>query len=110
MTPAQLKGWAIEREGTPPIMNAVTGLEAMVRGEILSAFTRLHRLLEGIPAGHAKPIEMTAGDPKEAMPGFVMDRMEEAKQLLATYPRIRGSEDLRKAIGAWLERRFGLAG
>lgn len=91
-------------------MNAVTGLEAMVRGDILSAFTRLHRLLEGIPSGHKKPIEMTAGDPKEAMPGFVIDRMADARQLLSTYPRIRGSEDLRKAISAWVERRYGLAG
>lgn len=91
-------------------MTAVTGLEAMVRGDILSSFTRLRRLLEGIPPGHAKPIEMTAGDPKEAMPGFVIDRMAEARHLLGTYPQIRGSEDLRKAIGAWIERRYGIAG
>jgi aspartate/methionine/tyrosine aminotransferase len=91
-------------------MTAVTGLEAMVRGDILSSFTRLRRLLEGIPPGHAKPIEMTAGDPKETMPGFVIDRMAEARHLLGTYPQIRGSEDLRKAIGAWIERRYGIAG
>ncbi len=91
-------------------MNAVTGLEAMVRGDILSAFTRLHRLLDHVPPGHPKPIEMTAGDPKETMPGFVVDRIAEAKQLLSTYPRIRGSDDLRKAIATWIERRYGLAG
>jgi N-succinyldiaminopimelate aminotransferase len=91
-------------------MNAVTGLEAMVRGDILSAFTRLHRLLDHVPPGHPKPIEMTAGDPKETMPGFVIDRIAEAKQLLSTYPRIRGSDDLRKAIATWIERRYGLAG
>jgi aspartate/methionine/tyrosine aminotransferase len=91
-------------------MNAITGLEDMVQGNIISAFTRVHRLLDGIPPGHAKPIEMTAGDPREVMPGFVIDRMTEAKQLLSTYPRIRGSEDLRKAIGTWIERRYGIAG
>ncbi|MGE5510657.1 MAG: aminotransferase class I/II-fold pyridoxal phosphate-dependent enzyme [Bacteroidota bacterium] len=91
-------------------MNVVTGLEAMVRGDILSAFTRLHRLLDHVPPGHPKPIEMTAGDPKETMPGFVVDRIAEAKQLLSTYPRIRGSDDLRKAIATWIERRYGLAG
>jgi len=91
-------------------MNAVTGLEAMVQGQILSPFTRLNRLLEGIPPGHSKPIEMTAGDPKETMPGFVVDRMAEARQLLGTYPRIRGTEDLRKAIGTWIGRRYGLSG
>jgi N-succinyldiaminopimelate aminotransferase len=89
---------------------ASTGLEAMVQGHILSAFTRARRLLEGIPPGHAKPIEMTAGDPRETMPGFVIDRMSEARQLLSTYPQIRGSEDLRRAIGTWIERRYGIAG
>jgi len=91
-------------------MTAVTGLEEMVQGNIISAFTRVRRLLEGIPPGHAKPIEMTAGDPREIMPGFVIDRMAEAKQLLSTYPQIRGSEELRKTIGAWIERRYGIAG
>ena len=87
-----------------------TGLETMVQGKILSPFTRLRRLLDGVQPGHEKPIEMTVGDPKETMPGFVVDRIAEAKHLLGSYPPIRGSEDLRKAIGAWIERRYGLAG
>ncbi|HRD77776.1 MAG TPA: aspartate aminotransferase, partial [Hyphomicrobiaceae bacterium] len=91
-------------------MTAMHGLTAMVKGEILSPFTRVRRLLDGIPAGHAKPIEMTAGDPKETMPGFVVDRIAEAKQLLGTYPHIRGSDELRKTIASWIERRYGLAG
>jgi aspartate/methionine/tyrosine aminotransferase len=91
-------------------MDAITGLEAMVQGKIVSPFTRLRRLLDGVAPGHEKPIEMTAGDPKEVMPGFVVDRLAEAKQLFGTYPMIRGSEDLRKTIGAWIERRYGIAG
>ncbi len=91
-------------------MNAMTGLEAMVQGKIISPFTRLRRLLENVPPGHDRPIEMTAGDPKETMPGFVIDRMKEAEKLLGTYPMVRGSEDLRRTIGAWIERRYGLAG
>ncbi len=87
-----------------------TGLETMVQGKILSPFTRLRRLLDGVAPGHEKPIEMTVGDPKETMPGFVIDRMEDAKQTLGSYPPIRGSEDLRKSIGAWIERRYGLEG
>ena len=91
-------------------MTALTGLEAMVQGKILSPFTRLRRLLADVPPGHAKPIEMTAGDPKETMPGFVVDRIAEAKHLLGSYPMVRGSEDLRRAISTWIERRYGLAG
>ncbi len=91
-------------------MTELTGLEAMVKGHIISPFTRLRRLLADVPPGHARPIEMTAGDPKETMPGFVIDRMAEAKHLLGTYPLTRGSEDLRRTIGTWIERRYGIAG
>jgi aspartate/methionine/tyrosine aminotransferase len=87
-----------------------TGLNQLAAGAILSPFTRNNRLLEGIAAGHAKPIIMTAGDPKEEMPGFVLDVMKEAEQTLATYPTIRGSDSLRQAIGAWIGRRYGIAG
>ena len=90
-------------------MTAMHGLQALAHGAILSSFTRTARLLEGIEPGHKKPIEMTAGDPKEAMPGFVADKLVEARELLGTYPRIRGSDDLRKAIAAWIARRYGLA-
>lgn len=91
-------------------MSEFSGLEALARGAILSPFTRLARLLEGIPPGDRQIIEMTAGDPREVMPGFVMDRMVEARQLLSSYPKIRGTDDLRGAIASWIGRRYGLAG
>jgi N-succinyldiaminopimelate aminotransferase len=86
------------------------GLQALADGAILSPFTRNNRLLDGIPSGHAQPIIMTAGDPKETMPAFVIDKMKEATQSLGTYPTIRGSDELRGAIGAWIGRRYGIAG
>ena len=89
-------------------MTDMRGLEALTKGVILSSFTRTARLLEGIPPGHPKTIEMTSGDPKEAMPAFVPDKLVEAKALLGTYPRIRGSDELRKAIAAWIGRRYSL--
>ena len=91
-------------------MSDYSGLQAMVRGEIISPFTRLRRLLDGVAPGHERPIEMTVGDPRETMPGFVMDRMVEAKALLGTYPLTRGSDDLRKVLATWIERRYGIAG
>jgi aspartate/methionine/tyrosine aminotransferase len=91
-------------------MQHASGLEALAKGTILSPFTRLARLLEPHAPGNPKTIEMTAGDPKEAMPGFVIDRFAEARQTLGTYPRIRGSDDLRGAIAQWIGRRYGLVG
>ena len=89
-------------------MSQMMGLEALANGAVLSPFTRLHRLLADIQPGHAKVIEMTAGDPKEVMPAFVVDRIAEAKDTLGTYPKIRGSDDLRQTIAAWIDRRYGL--
>jgi aspartate/methionine/tyrosine aminotransferase len=92
------------------LMNApLNGLQALTQGAVLSSFTRTARLLAGIEPGHKRPIEMTSGDPKEAMPAFVPDKLVEAKALLGTYPKIRGSDELRKAIAAWIRRRYSLA-
>src|SRR5262245_65243086 len=91
-------------------MTELHGLAALTHGAVLSSFTRTARLLAGIEPGHKMPIEMTSGDPKEAMPSFVVDKLVEAKALLGTYPRIRGSDELRKAIAGWIGRRYGLAG
>ena len=65
-------------------MTELHGLQALTQGAVLSSFTRTARLLAGIEPGHKKPIEMTSGDPKEAMPGFVVDKLVEAKELLGT--------------------------
>jgi len=89
-------------------MTALHGLQALTQGAVLSSFTRTARLLAGTEPGHKKPIEMTSGDPKEAMPGFVVEKLVEAKESLGTYPKIRGSDELRKAIAAWLRRRYSL--
>jgi N-succinyldiaminopimelate aminotransferase len=89
---------------------APSGLHALAQGVILSPFTRIRRLLDGVAAGHARPIEMMVGEPRETMPAFVTDKMIEAKDTLAKYPPIRTSEELRNTIGAWIERRYGIAG
>ncbi len=89
---------------------APTGLHALAQGVILSPFTRIRRLLDGIEPGMKPPIEMMVGEPREVMPAFVADKMVEAKDTLAKYPPIRTSEELRSTIGAWIERRYGIAG
>ncbi len=87
-----------------------TGLNALADGLILSPFTRIARLLGDTPPGHAKPIIMTAGDPTEQPPGFIIDKMREAEKSFGSYPKIRGSDELRDAIAEWIGRRYNMPG
>ena len=94
----------------PSTIHVSTGLNALADGLILSPFTRITRLLGDTPPGHAKPIIMTAGDPTETPPGFVIDKMKEAEATLGSYPKIRGSDELRTAIAEWIGRRYSMSG
>ena len=91
-------------------MTAVTGLKALAQGGIVSPFTELRRLLAGIEPGHERPIDMTVGEPHEQMPAFIGDLLKEAVPSLTKYPPIRCSDELRDAIGDWIERRYDLSG
>ena len=85
-------------------------LSTLTSGAILSPFTQLRRLLNGIEPGHAKPIELTIGEPREAMPDFIVAKLNEAASLYGKYPPIRGTDELRGAIAAWLNRRYVISG
>ncbi len=85
-------------------------LHTLTSGEILSPFTQLRRLLADIPAGHTKPIELTIGEPREAMPDFILAKLNEASALYGKYPPIRGSDELKFAISNWLSRRYVIPG
>ncbi len=76
-------------ETPPPIT-----LADLTAGRVLSPFTQLRRLLGTTPAGHGKPIELTIGEPREPMPQFVVEKLNEASALLGKYPPIRGSDEL----------------
>jgi aspartate/methionine/tyrosine aminotransferase len=87
----------------------ISGAAALTSGAILSPFTQLRRLLEGIDPGHARPIELTIGEPREAMPDFISARLQEATASLGKYPPIRGTDELRAAIAGWIGRRYPMA-
>ncbi|MEQ1672412.1 MAG: aminotransferase class I/II-fold pyridoxal phosphate-dependent enzyme [Hyphomicrobium sp.] len=87
-----------------------SSLSSLTSGAILSPFTQLRRLLSGIEPGHAKPIELTIGEPREAMPDFIAAKLDEAASLYGKYPPIRGSDELRGAISQWLSRRYVIPG
>lgn len=91
------------------VRGSIRGAAALTDGTIQSPFTQLRRLLAEIPAGHACPIELTIGEPREAMPAFIAAKIAEATAAFGQYPPIKGSEPLRGAIRDWIGRRFGVA-
>jgi aspartate/methionine/tyrosine aminotransferase len=91
-------------------MSELDGLRALASGAVISPFTRTRRLLDGVAPGHARPIDLTIGDPREAMPAFIAARLDEASALLGSYPKIRGTDELRGAIAQWIGRRYAIAG
>lgn len=72
-------------------------------------FERLAKLNAGIvpPAG-LSPILLSIGEPKHPTPGFITEEVITHLHGLSSYPVTRGRPELRKAIAAWLARRFGL--
>ncbi len=89
-------------------MTSHTGLAALSNGAVLSPFTQLRRLLAGMPPGQT-PIDMTVGEPREAMPPFLLERLIEVAADYAKYPPMRGTHELRAAIAEWSARRYGAA-
>ena len=84
-----------------------SGPSVLARGAILSPFSELRRLLDGIEPGHTEPIDLTIGEPREAMPPLVAEKIAEAAASFAKYPPIRGTLDLRNAIVEWIAQRYG---
>ena len=77
---------------------------------VASPFARLAELLAGIEPG-AAPIDLSLGEPRALLPPFLGPVLERHLHMFGRYPPIRGIPELRKAIAAWLGRRYpSLAG
>src|SRR5680860_315276 len=74
-------------------------------GMPVSPFAMLAGLLDGVEPG-MEPINLTVGEPGHDMPDFLMDALVEAKDGFAKYPPIRGSDEFRAAVAAWLGRHY----
>ena len=73
----------------------------------LSPFTRLNKLLEGVTPG-ASPIHMHIGEPQHPVPAFVGEILAKHIADFGRYPPIIGPDHLRRAVAAWLGRRYKL--
>jgi aspartate/methionine/tyrosine aminotransferase len=67
----------------------------------------LATLLDPVRPGMA-PISLAVGDPRGAVPDFVMDALNAHAHEFGEYPAINGTVAWREAAGAWLKRRFGV--
>jgi acetylornithine aminotransferase len=54
------------------------------------------------------PIDFGLGDPREPTPGFIREALVAGIEERSSYPRASGLPELRGAIGAWIDRRFGV--
>ena len=74
---------------------------------MISPFVRLAGLLDGIEPGDTI-VNMSVGEPRHPMPELLAGVLAETNGDFGKYPPIKGTEALRKAIAAWLTRRYGL--
>ncbi|MFO0124232.1 MAG: succinyldiaminopimelate transaminase [Inhella sp.] len=73
-------------------------------------FERLKAELAGTqpPAG-LRAISLGMGEPRHEAPSAVLAALRDNLGGLSNYPATAGSEPLRQAIGAWVQRRYGVA-
>lgn len=72
-------------------------------------FEKLRALFAGVtPHADYAPISLGIGEPKHPTPAFIEKALTHAIAGLANYPSTIGSEPLRAAIAAWLERRYAI--
>ena len=90
-----------DAEPRPMELNPVlTGLPAY-------PFARLQEARAQLLARGERLIDFSVGEPREPTPAFIRQALVDAITPQSTYPLAAGLPELRAAIAAWLERRFG---
>jgi N-succinyldiaminopimelate aminotransferase len=72
-----------------------------------SGFVRLTELLTGVDPGKP-PINLSVGEPRHPMPGFVGQVLADNLAGFGRYPMTRGIDPFREAVALWLNRRYRL--
>jgi succinyldiaminopimelate transaminase len=70
-------------------------------------FVRLDEAKADAVARGIDLIDFGIGEPREETPAFIRRALADAIEPLSTYPKAEGLPELREAIAAWVERRFG---
>ncbi len=72
-------------------------------------FQKLRELFRDLaPNAALKPVNLSIGEPGHATPALVRDALRDNLAGLANYPTTLGGDALRRAIAAWLTRRYGI--
>lgn len=53
-------------------------------------------------------LDFSIGDPREPTPGFIRETLKNSVPAVSQYPTTAGLAELRRAIGAYVQRRFGV--
>ena len=70
-------------------------------------FEELYRRKEEAVAAGRAIVDFGVGDPRGETPAFIRQALKDAIEPTSSYPRAAGLPELRAAIAAWVERRFG---
>ena len=73
-----------------------------------SPFVRLTELIAGIEPGKP-PINVSVGEPQHPIPNFVGPALAAHLDDFGRYPANKGAESYRRAVAAWIGRRYKLA-
>ena len=73
-------------------------------------FERLRQLFADLVPADKTAISLSIGEPRHAVPDFVLEVLGDSLAGVANYPATAGMPELREAIAAWLGQRFQLAG
>ncbi len=72
-------------------------------------FTRLDEWRAEARSRGIEPIDFGVGDPREVTPAFIREALVAGIEERSSYPRAVGLPELRAAIAAWIEQRYGVA-
>lgn len=72
-------------------------------------FEKLGQLFrDAKPPEDKRAIDLSIGEPKHTTPAFIIEALAEQLQSASSYPKTRGTDELRQSIAGWLKKRFGL--
>ena len=72
-------------------------------------FLRLTEAKQRLAAQGVDFVDFGIGEPREETPAFIREALAAAIEPVSTYPSADGLPELRAAIAAWAQRRFGVA-
>src|SRR5215216_4652418 len=95
------------RIGAADTLSAVVPTSPILAGLSTYPFVRLEEAKRAVRARGIELADFGVGDPREGAPAFVRDALVAALDGVAGYPQAQGVPELRAAVAAWCQRRFG---